>query len=109
LAVNTLTVAVLFAPLFSSTLTVTTFPLTEVLHHVSVDEAETELSLVVAVMVFPVLSAALVKDREAGATVSRLFLSRKRYYLRKRKKVRYKMAAPWNNTKINPCLTFLQK
>ena len=25
------------------------------------------------------------------------------------KKVRYKMAAPWNNTKINPCLTFLQK
>ena len=86
---NTLTVAVLFAPLFSSTLTVTTFPLTEVLHHVSVDEAETELSLVVAVMVFPVLSAALVKDREAGATVSRLFLLRKRYYLRKRSRTKH--------------------
>lgn len=61
------------APLFASTLTVTTLPLTEVLHHVSVDEADTGLSSVVAVMVFPVLSALLTKDREVGATVRRLF------------------------------------
>lgn len=74
------TVAVLLdAPLFSVTLTVTTFPLTDVLHQVSVDEAETVLSFVVAVMVFPVLSAVLENDREVGATVRLLFLSRKRY------------------------------
>lgn len=80
LAVEIFTVAVLAdAPLFSVTLTVTTLPLTDVLHHVSVDDAETALSFVVAVMVFPVLSAALLKFREDGATVSLLFLSRKRY------------------------------
>ena len=74
------TVAVLLdAPLFSVTLTVTTFPLTDVLHQVSVDEAETVLSFVVAVMVFPVLSTVLENDREVGATVRLLFLSRKRY------------------------------
>lgn len=80
LAVEIFTVAVLAdAPLFSVTLTVTTLPLTDVLHHVSVDDAETALSFVVAVMVFPVLPAALLKFREDGATVSLLFLSRKRY------------------------------
>lgn len=80
LAVEIFTVAVLVdAPLFSVTLTVTTLPLTDVLHHVSVDDAETALSFVVAVMVFPVLSAALLKYRKDGATVSLLFLSRKRY------------------------------
>ena len=80
LAVEIFTVAVLAdAPLFSVTLTVTTLPLPDVLHHVSVDDAETALSYVVAVMVFPVLSAALLKFREDGATVSLLFLSRKRY------------------------------
>lgn len=74
LAVEIFTVAVLAdAPLFSVTLTVTTLPLTDVLHHVSVDDAETALSFVVAVMVFPVLSAALLKFREDGATVSLLF------------------------------------
>ena len=77
--VEMLTEAVLFAPLFDVTLTVTTFPLTETLHHVSVDCADTVLSFVVAVMVFPVLSASLEKDREDGATVRRLFLSRRRY------------------------------
>lgn len=80
LAVEIFTIAVLAdAPLFSVTLTVTTLPLTDVLHHISVDDAETALSFVVAVMVFPVLSAALLKFREDGATVSLLFLSRKRY------------------------------
>ena len=77
--VEMLTEAVLFAPLFAVTLTVTTFPLTETLHHVSVDCADRVLSFVVAVMVFPVLSASLEKDREDGATVRRLFLSRRRY------------------------------
>ena len=38
-----------------------------------------QLDSVVAVMVFPVLSALLAKDREVGATVRRLFLLRTRY------------------------------